>query len=138
MKLKVPRKEADFLREKYYRSFGTTMHGLMYHHNINPYEFLKVVDNVPLESLQLDNELLTFLNVLKENGKHLSIFTNGSRYHAGRVINKLGLHQVIQDVVTLECTGLIPKPNIKAYQYCFDVLKITPNKAVFLKTHHII
>lgn len=139
-KLKVTRKEADFLREEYYHSFGTTMHGLMHHHAIDPYEFLAVIDNVPLERLRLDDELLGMLNDLKSKGKHLSIFTNGSLYHADRVMSKLSLNQVIEDVVTLECTGLVPKPDPKAYQFCFERLNIDPKKAVFFEdsSHNLI
>ncbi|WP_100551423.1 pyrimidine 5'-nucleotidase [Caedibacter taeniospiralis] len=139
-KLKVTRKEAEFLREEYYHSFGTTMHGLMHHHGVDPYEFLAVVDNVPLERLQLNDELLGLLSELKLKGKHLSIFTNGSLYHANRVMSKLTLDKIIHDVVTLECTGLVPKPNPEAYQYCFDRLSIDPRQAVFFEdsSHNLI
>ena len=68
-KLNIPRKEADFLREEYYHSFGTTMHGLMHHHNVDPYEFLRVIDDVPLERLQVDIKLLRELSNLRKKGK---------------------------------------------------------------------
>ena len=139
-KLKVTRKEADFLREEYYHSFGTTMHGLMHNHAIDPDEFLAVIDNVPLERLQLDGELITLLNDLQLQGKHLSVFTNGSLLHATRVMSRLTLDKLIKDVVTLECTGFVPKPHPKAYRYCFDKLKIDPKQAVFFEdsSHNLI
>ncbi|WP_119343629.1 pyrimidine 5'-nucleotidase [Facilibium subflavum] len=139
-KLDISRHEADFLREDYYHSFGTTMHGLMANHGIDANEFLAAIDDLPLDRLQPDNPLLEKLSYLQNQGKHLSIFTNGSRFHAHRVMKKLKLDTIFEDVVTLECTGLIPKPKEEAFLYCFEHLKIDPQQAVFFEdsSHNLI
>ena len=139
-KLNISRLEADFLRDDYYHSFGTTMHGLIHNHNIDPYEFLQVIDNIPLTRLTPNDQLLSMLQTLRRQGKHLSIFTNGSRFHAKRITERLKLNSVIDDVATLECTGLIPKPQKEAYLYFFDKFQIDPKEAVFFEdsSHNLI
>ena len=132
-KLNVPRSRADFLREDYYEQYGSTMHGLMINYNIDHREFMTAIDDVPLDLLQPDLTLLQRLNQLKEQGKHLSIFTNASKHHAFRVMEKLNIDQVFNDIVTLECTDLVPKPRQEAFQYCFNKLSIDPQKAVFFE-----
>lgn len=138
--LKVTKAEADFLRDDYYRSYGTTMHGLIHNHGIQAEKFLSTIDAVPLDRLQPDEALLALLLQLKQAGKQLCVFTNGSDYHARRVMKKLQLDQIIEDVVTLESTGLIPKPDKRAYQHLLKTLNIEPTDAVFFEdsSHNLI
>ncbi|MFZ9035828.1 MAG: pyrimidine 5'-nucleotidase [Francisellaceae bacterium] len=139
-KLKISKSEADFLREDYYHTYGTTMHGLMKNHAIDPAEFLAYIDELPLDDLRVDTVLIDRLEAIKCQGRHISVFTNGSRFHAYRVMDRLELNRVFDDVVTLECTGLIPKPDIRAYHYCCSHLHIDPENAVFFEdsSHNLI
>lgn len=132
-KLNISFKQANILRKEYYHRFGTTMHGLIYYHNIDPNEYFNILNNLSLKRLKFNNELINIFNHLKTNRKKLFIFTNSSRKHAKRIIKKINLDKVIDDIVTLECTKLIPKPNKKAYKYFFNYVNIIPNQAVFFE-----
>ena len=46
--LKVSLKEAKLLQKKYFIENGTTLHGLMINHNIDPKEFLSYVHDLSL------------------------------------------------------------------------------------------
>ncbi|MBK2124277.1 pyrimidine 5'-nucleotidase [Fangia hongkongensis] len=140
LKLKLPKLEADFLRDDYYTTYGTTMHGLMANYHIDPKEYLSVVDDVSLDRLLPNNKLLNLLRNLKLEGAHLSIFTNGSDYHADRVMRQLNLDKVIEDVVTLQSTSLVPKPDMRAYEYIISKFNINPANATFFEdsSHNLI
>src|SRR5262249_21286452 len=56
--LQVPENEVEEFRHKYFMKYGTTLRGLMLHHDVNPYDFLHYVHDVPVqEFLQADQEL---------------------------------------------------------------------------------
>ena len=50
--LSVNIEEAFKIQKKYFKENGTTLHGLMLHHNIKPTPFLKYVHNINLDSIK--------------------------------------------------------------------------------------
>src|SRR3972149_7593503 len=78
-RLHVPQEEVNEFRHKYFVKYGTTLRGLMLHHNVNPHEFLEFVHDVPvLEFLSLDEELRSTLEQVRSRKV---IFTNSDARH---------------------------------------------------------
>ncbi len=50
--------EARALQKQYFREFGTTMHGLMEKHAVNPADFLDYVHNIDLSPISVDDVLI--------------------------------------------------------------------------------
>ena len=88
--LGVPFEQARHLQKSYYRQFGTTLSGLMKVHKLDPQPFLDYVHDIDLSSVPEAPELATAIDALP--GRKL-IFTNGSRRHAERVAEKLGMRE---------------------------------------------
>ena len=86
--LDVPFEHARYLKKTYYRQFGTTLTGLMQVHKLEPQSFLDYVHDIDLSPVPQLPELAAAVEALP--GRRL-IFTNGSRHHAERVAEKLGL-----------------------------------------------
>jgi len=93
--LDVPFEHARYLQKSYYRQFGTTLTGLMQVHKLEPQGFLDYVHDIDLSPVPQLPELAAAVEALP--GRRL-IFTNGSRRHAERVAEKLGVLHLFEDM----------------------------------------
>lgn len=104
--------QARHLQKTYYRQFGTTLAGLMRVHKIAPAQFLDFVHDVDLDAIKPHPELACAIAALP--GRKL-IFTNGSRRHAERVAEKLGVLGLFEDICDIAACGYVPKPTAEAF-----------------------
>src|SRR5690606_35351626 len=108
----LPRDEALSLQKRYLHEHGTSLAGLMAHYDIDPHRFLDEVHDVSLDCLRPDAALRRGLERLP--GRRL-VFTNGSARHAERVLDRLGVADLFEDVFHLEAAELIPKPDPRTF-----------------------
>jgi putative hydrolase of the HAD superfamily len=105
--------EVDALRRRLWADYGTTLHGLMHAHRIDPEDYLAFVHAIDLaDVLVRDEELAAMLArvpLLKV------AVTNGSAAHARAVLDCLGVRDLFFRVYGLERLGFIPKPYVQAY-----------------------
>ncbi len=111
--LGVPYAHARHLQKSYYRQFGTTLAGLMAVHKIDPAEFLAYVHDIDLSMVPESPALRTAIAALP--GRRL-IYTNGSRRHAERVADKLGVLDLFEDICDIAACDYVPKPEAQAFQ----------------------
>ncbi len=110
--LGVPFAQARHLQKSYYRQFGTTLSGLMQVHKLDPQPFLDYVHDIDLSSIPELPELAEAMAALP--GRKL-IFTNGSRRHAERVAEKLGVLHLFEDICDIAACGYVAKPSADAF-----------------------
>jgi putative hydrolase of the HAD superfamily len=110
--LGVPYEHARHLQKSYYRQFGTTLAGLMRVHKMAPEPFLDYVHDIDLSVVPEAPELRAALSALP--GRKL-IFTNGSRRHAERVADKLGVLDLFEGISDIASCGFSPKPSAEAF-----------------------
>jgi putative hydrolase of the HAD superfamily len=122
--------EARALRNRYLSEHGTTLAGLMAHHNIDPYAFLNEVHDVSLDKLEVDEVLNAQIDDL--SGRKL-VFTNGDERHALRILSRMGMQNLFEDVFHLGDAGLIPKPNTATYQLMITKHKVNPLTTIFFE-----
>ena len=108
----LPRDEALSLQKRYLHEHGTSLAGLMAHYDIDPHRFLDEVHDVSLDCLRPDAELRRGLERLP--GRRL-VFTNGSARHAERVLERLAVADLFEDVFHLEAADLVPKPDPRTF-----------------------
>ena len=109
----VPGDRAPVLRDEYFRAYGTTLTGLRIHQAIDPLEYLHYVHDLPLERY-LSPDPATRA-ILTDTPLRRVVFTNSDRGHADRVLARLGLADVIDQIVDLIDLDWIPKPDEAAY-----------------------
>jgi len=126
----LPRDEAWTLQKKYFHEHGTTLAGLMAHHGLPPEEFLTFVHNVSLDGLSADAELRQGLERLP--GRRL-VFTNGSGEHAERVLAKLGVSDLFEDIFHIASADYLPKPAVSTFDKMAKAFGLTPKSAVFFE-----
>jgi putative hydrolase of the HAD superfamily len=111
--LKLSREEAYARQKELYRQYGTTLNGLMHEHGASPEDYLHYVHDIDLSSLAPDSGLTKAIERLP--GRHF-VFTNGCRDHAGRILERLGMTALFDEVWDIRTMGFQPKPQMAAYQ----------------------
>jgi len=128
--LGVPFAQARHLQKSYYRQFGTTLTGLMQVHKLDPQPFLDYVHDIDLSRLSESPELATALAALP--GRKL-IYTNGSRRHAERVAEKLGVLHLIEDICDIAACEFVPKPEPGACKRMVERHDVAPQQAAMFE-----
>jgi len=100
--------EANDLRVRYWRQYGTTLRGLILHHGIEPEAFLHDVHDVNVHELLCEN---TQLNAaLHQLSGRKVIHTNGISEHAERVLGALGVRHHFDVIYDIRYNEYLPKP----------------------------
>lgn len=120
---------ARALQKYYYQRYGTTLRGLIVDHAIGFEEFLAFVHDIDRSTLLPNPTLARAIMVLP--GRKL-ILTNGSRDHALRTAEALGLGQMFEDIFDIVAADLVPKPESVTYQRFFEKHGVDPKtSAIF-------
>jgi putative hydrolase of the HAD superfamily len=111
---------AHRVRKAFLAEFGTTLQGLMHHHGVSPDDYLAFVHDVPIpEIVPPRPELREMLSGLP--GKRI-VFTNGSEDYARRVLDALGVAEMMEGIYGIEFMEYIAKPS--PYPYA-KLLRVT-------------
>jgi len=147
--LGVDRTEADRLRRHYWRTYGTTLAGLMDEHGIDPGPYLTEVHEICFDALIPAPELAEAIAALP--GRRI-VYTNGSAPYAARVVEARGLGAVFDAIYGVEHAGFRPKPERAAFEAVFardgispagaamfedDVRNLAEPKAMGMRTVHV-
>ena len=128
--LQIPESEVNEFRNKYFIKYGTTLRGLMLHHEVNPRDFLDYVHDVPVhEFLSADLELRETLEQVKARKV---IFTNSDLKHANRILDALGVRDQFERIFDIEAMNFIPKPNPDPYQLVLNYLRLQPKDVLLI------
>ena len=128
--LRLPRDEARAKQKQYYAEYGTTLNGLMSMHGMAPDEFLDHVHEIDLSPLPHTPDLAAAIKALP--GRKY-VYTNGSRGHAQRVTDYMGLGDVFDGQFAIEDSAFTPKPNQSSYDAFLAQHSIDPARAVFFE-----
>jgi putative hydrolase of the HAD superfamily len=121
---------ARAIQKGYYRSYGTTLNGLMAEHGVDPHEFCGFVHDIDVSGLQPDLALRAGIAALP--GRKV-VFTNGSAKHAERVTGQLGLGQTFDGVMDIFALKFRPKPHVEAYEALFSRFGAEPKRAAMFE-----
>ncbi len=128
--LNVDQTEADRLRAQYWRTYGTTLAGLMAEHNLDPEPFMIDVHDVDFSILAPDPALRQRITDLP--GRKI-IYTNGSAPYAGNVLAARGLDGLFDDIYGVEHAGYRPKPEAAAFAQVFGLAGFDPTRAAMFE-----
>jgi putative hydrolase of the HAD superfamily len=121
---------AKALRAQYFREHGTTMHGLMAVHSVDPHEFMAFVHDVDLSCVPANPALAEALHHL--SGRKL-IYTNGSVPHAENLLRHLGIGHHFDDIFDIVASDFAPKPAMSALRLFVDRFGIAPTGALMVE-----
>ncbi|MBL4801668.1 MAG: pyrimidine 5'-nucleotidase [Emcibacter sp.] len=129
-RLMLPLDAAKALQKKYFRQYGTTLRGLMTEHKVPPEDFLNYVHDIDFNVLQENHHLNEALRSL--SGKKI-IYTNASLDYALRVMDKIGIEGIFEEVFDIQSADFSPKPDPESYQKMVKVMGVEPKKAIMVE-----
>lgn len=128
--LDLPHDKAREVQKKYYVDHGTTLNGLLIHHDVDAHDYLHHVHDIDYSGLKKDMELREAILALK--GRKI-IFTNGSFRHAEKAIDALGLNGLFHDILDIAGTNFSPKPQHDAFETLIKTHNIVPQTSVMVE-----
>jgi len=138
--LALPEDEAYQVQKHYWRTYGTTLNGLMANHDVDRKAFLDFVHDIDHAVLDPDYTLAERIRALP--GTRL-VYTNGSRRHAEKTLDRLGLAGLFDDIFDVEAAGFTPKPHREGFDRFTAQFDVPAAQSVFfedsvrnLKTAH--
>ena len=108
--------EASALRLRYWQDHGTTLAGLMAHHEVDPDAYLVEVHDISFDALTPDPHLARLITALP--GRKI-VYTKGSAPYAARVLEARGLEAAFDAIYGVEDAGFLPKPQPEAFARIF-------------------
>ncbi len=107
-RMNIPAAEIPVLREKYYLQYGTTLHGLQRHHQIDVDDYLAYVHDLPLGGYLTPDPVQRA--ILASLPTRNLIFTNADIHHAERVLAALNLRDLFSAIVDVNTVAPYCKP----------------------------
>ena len=122
--------EARRVQKMHFHGSGTTLAGLMKHHDVDPHHVMGDVHDVPLDRVARDDRLISALTRLP--GRKF-VHTNGNAEYAWKVLDRLGVAAEIDHLHDIFAADLTPKPELHGYRKLLDQFDIEPTRAVMVE-----
>ena len=130
-RLGLPESDVPFLREQYFKMYGTTLRGLEARHNVDKQEFLSFVHDLPLAKFLTPNPVVR--EVIVSLPTRNFIFTNADVPHARRVLAALQLDDLFETVVDVNAVAPYCKPMPESFAIAMDLAdEPDPRKCVMI------
>lgn len=127
----IPAPEVDGLRRDYWQRYGVTLQGLIRHHEVDPEAYLDYVHDVDVTSrLDPDPGLRQCLQQLPQRKV---VFTNGSRDHAMRVLDRLEITDQFEAIFDIRVARYLPKPFVDPYHKVLDALDLQAKHCIMVE-----
>lgn len=130
-RLGIPEAKVPALRERYFRTYGTTLRGLQANHQVDMADYLAYVHDVNLgDYIHPDPVQQAVLAGLPTRN---FIFTNADVLHARRVLKILEIERYFADVVDVNVMDPYCKPSVEAFRLALRAAGETdPSRCVMI------
>jgi pyrimidine 5'-nucleotidase len=130
-RLGLPENDVPFLREQYFKMYGTTLRGLEERHNVDKADFLAYVHDLPLSKYLSPNPVVR--EVIASLPTRNLIFTNADAAHAWRVLAAIQLDDLFETVVDVNAVAPYCKPMPESFAIAMDLAdEPDPRKCVMI------
>ncbi len=130
-RMNIPADEIPKLREKYYLQYGTTLHGLQKHHQIDVDDYLAYVHDLPLGDYLTPDPVQR--SIIASLPTRNLIFTNADVPHAERVLAALNLRDLFSAIVDVNAIEPYCKPMPESFAIAMKAAAETdPSRCVMI------
>jgi putative hydrolase of the HAD superfamily len=122
---------ANAMREHFWRTYGTTLDGLMRHHGVHPRDFLAETHVFPelADMVVHENALKHALRLL---GGTKLVFSNAPRHYVEQVLRIMGLGRTFDGVYTIEDARYRGKPALHGFHFLLRKHHLDPHRCAFI------
>ena len=122
---------ANTMREHFWRTYGTTLNGLMRHHGVHPKHFLAETHVFPeLADLVVHENALK--HALERLGGTKIVFSNAPRHYVGQVLEAIGLARYFDGVYAIEDARYRGKPALHGFHFLLRKHNLDPHRCAFV------
>jgi len=122
---------ANDMRERFWRTYGTTLNGLMRHHGVHPRRFLAETHVFPeLADLVVHENALK--HALERLGGTKLVFSNAPRHYVGQVLKAIGLARYFDAVYAIEDARYRGKPALHGFHFLLRKHNLDPHRCAFV------
>lgn len=122
--------EARKIQKRYLVEHGTTLRGLMENHKVDPHHYLDAVHDIDMSPIKNDPALRKSLESL--DGRRI-VFTNADKPYAEKVLDRLGIADLMEDIFDIHSASLDPKPVPHVYDTFLSDHDIDPARAIMFE-----
>lgn len=130
--LGVDAAEATRIRQDYWRRYGTTLRGLMRHHDIDPQHFLWHTHQFPdlARMLVIERGLKAMLHRLP--GRKM-LFSNAPLHYAQAVLELAGVSACFDAVYSVESLRFQSKPALGGFRHLLHAEQLDPRHCIMVE-----
>ena len=122
---------ANRMREHFWRTYGTTLNGLMRHHGVHPRHFLAETHVFPeLADLVVHENALK--HALERLGGTKIVFSNAPRHYVAQVLQAIGLRRYFDGVYAIEDARYRGKPALHGFHYLLRKHNLDPHRCAMV------
>ena len=122
---------ADAMRDGFWRTYGTTLNGLMRHHGADPRHFLRETHVFPeLADMVVRENALK--HALARLGGSKLVFSNAPRPYVEEVLRIMGLARTFHGVYTIEDARYRGKPALHGFHLLLRKHHLDPHRCAFV------
>ena len=122
---------ANAMRERFWRTYGTTLNGLMRHHGVHPRRFLAETHVFPeLADLVVHENALK--HALERLGGTKLVFSNAPRHYVWQVLKAIGLWRYFDGVYAIEDARYRGKPALHGFHFLLRKHNLDPHRCAFV------
>ena len=118
--LRLTEDEARVVQKRLWKTYGTSLRGLIVEHGIDPEPFLADVHDVDIESILKPDPALRDALALLPGARH--VFTNASAEYARRILARLGVADRFARFFDIRHAEFRPKPDPHPYRRALEAL----------------
>ena len=122
---------ANSMREHFWRTYGTTLNGLMRHHGVHPRRFLAETHVFPeLGDLVVRENALK--HALERLGGTKLVFSNAPRHYVEQVLRAIGLARYFDAVYAIEDARYQGKPALHGFHFLLRKHNLDPHRCAMV------
>jgi putative hydrolase of the HAD superfamily len=128
--------DAEALRGRYWRRYGSTMLGLVRHHGVDAAHFLRETHRFPGLEARVAGHRHDLAAIARLRGRRV-VLTNAPRAYAMRVLGALGVARLFDQVLSIEDMRMFghwrPKPDCRMLRRVAHRLGVPPARCVLVE-----
>ena len=130
--LDLGERDADALRDFYWKRYGATLTGLIRHHRVDPGHFLRETHHFPdIDRMVVGRRDLR--SVLRRLPGRKIVFSNAPGHYARAVLDVLGVGDLFDDVFSIERTRYRPKPQAHGFLRLLHAHRLVASRCIMVE-----